>query len=94
MNNPLQRSVMRCVSRRRVTRRRARGGVLISGGGFGGAYVARQLGAGAATTISPSASLTFTALLLDAASGTLRLRHVEVPLRTLRAGFVLDPQPV
>jgi NADH dehydrogenase FAD-containing subunit len=91
MNNPLQRSVMRCVSRRRVTRRRARGGVLISGGGFGGAYVARHLGAGGATITS--ASLTFTALLLDAASGTLRLRHVEVPLRTLRAGFVLDPQP-
>jgi hypothetical protein len=35
----------------------------------------------------------FTALPLEGASGALRLRHVEIPLRTLGADLVLDPQP-
>lgn len=73
----------------RVTRLRANGGVLILGGGFGGAYVARGLGAHAATIVSPDNSLTFSPLLPEAAAGTLELRHVEVPLRMLAADLVL-----
>jgi NADH:ubiquinone reductase (H+-translocating) len=56
---------------------------LVLGGGFGGANVARRLGERGATIVSPDSSLTFSPLLAEAASGTLELRHVAVPLRMM-----------
>ena len=64
-------------------RRRARGGTLIAGGGFAGAYVARLLGQAGATIVSPENSMLFTPILPEAASGTLEPRHVVVPLRQM-----------
>ena len=53
------------------------------GGGFAGAYVARLLGEGGATIVSPENFMLFTPLLPEAASGTLEPRHVVVPLRLM-----------
>jgi NADH dehydrogenase len=63
--------------------RQARGGVLIAGGGFAGAYVARLLGKRGATIVSPENFMLFTPMLPEAASGTLEPRHVVVPLRQM-----------
>lgn len=63
--------------------REARGGVLILGGGFAGAYVARLLGERAATIVSPENFMLFTPLLPEATSGTLEPRHTVVPLRAM-----------
>src|SRR5919106_990304 len=65
------------------TRRRARGGVLVVGGGFAGGYVARLLGRRGATIVSPENSMLFTPMLPEAASGSLEPRHVVVPLRQM-----------
>ena len=56
---------------------------MIVGGGFAGSYVARVLGKHGATIVSPENSMLFTALLPEAASGTLEPRHVVVPLRVM-----------
>ena len=61
----------------------ARGGTLVVGGGFAGAYVARLLGKRGATIISAYNSMLYTPLLPEAASGTLEPRHVVVPLRQM-----------
>jgi NADH dehydrogenase len=61
----------------------ARGGTLVLGGGFAGAYVARLLGRAGATIVSPENFMLFTPLLPEAASGTLEPRHVVVPLRMM-----------
>jgi NADH:ubiquinone reductase (H+-translocating) len=66
-----------------VDERRARGGVLVAGGGFAGAYVARLLGERGATIVSPDNFMLFTPLLPEAASGTLEPRHTVVPLRAM-----------
>ena len=66
-----------------ATGRRARGGVLIAGGGFAGAYVARLLGRRGATIVSPENFMLYTPMLPEAASGTLEPRHVVVPLRMM-----------
>jgi NADH dehydrogenase len=63
--------------------RQARGGVLVAGGGFAGAYVARLLGQRGATIVSPENFMLFTPLLPEAASGTLEPRHAVVPLRQM-----------
>lgn len=63
--------------------RHARGGVLVAGGGFAGAYVARLLGGRGATIVSPENFMLFTPLLPEAASGTLEPRHTVVPLRAM-----------
>ena len=52
--------------------RQARGGTLILGGGFGGAYVARYLGTRRATIVSPENFMLFSPMLPEAASGTLK----------------------
>jgi NADH:ubiquinone reductase (H+-translocating) len=49
----------------------ARGGVLVLGGGFAGAYVARKLGRGGATIVNPTNFMLYTPLLPEAAAGTL-----------------------
>src|ERR1700738_3097440 len=61
----------------------ARGGVLILGGGFAGAYAARLLGRRGATIVSPENFMLYTPLLPEAASGTLEPRHTVVPLRVM-----------
>src|SRR5919201_5876780 len=61
----------------------ARGGTLILGGGFGGAWVARLLGDRGATIVSPENFMLFASMLPEAASGTLEPRHVVVPLRLM-----------
>jgi NADH:ubiquinone reductase (H+-translocating) len=66
-----------------VNERRARGGVLVLGGGFAGAYVARLLGERGATIVNPDNFMLFTPLLPEAASGTLEPRHAVVPLRAM-----------
>jgi NADH dehydrogenase len=63
--------------------RRARGGVLVAGGGFAGAYVARLLGSRGATIVSHDNFMLFTPLLPEAASGMIEPRHVVVPLRQM-----------
>jgi NADH dehydrogenase len=65
-----------------TARRPARDGILVVGGGFAGAYVARLLGSGS-TIVSPENFMLFTPLLPEAASGTLEPRHVVVPLRVM-----------
>ncbi len=69
----------------------ARGGVLVVGGGFAGAYVARLLGRHGATVVSPENFMLYTPMLPEAASGTLEPRHVVVPIRAMapHAQFVL-----
>jgi NADH dehydrogenase len=61
----------------------ARGGTLIAGGGFAGAYVARLLGARGSTIVSTENFMLFTPMLPEAASGTLEPRHVVVPVRQM-----------
>src|SRR5947207_173615 len=60
--------------------RDARGGVLVLGGGFAGAYVARLLGRRGATIVSPENFMLFTPLLLEAADAAVdeaeRRRHL------------------
>jgi NADH dehydrogenase len=63
--------------------RRARGGTLVLGGGFGGAYVARLLGKRGATIVSPESSMLYTPLLPEVAAGAIEPRHVVVPLREM-----------
>jgi NADH dehydrogenase len=63
--------------------REARGGVLVVGGGFAGAYVARELGGRGATVVSKENFMLYTPLLPEAASGTLEPRHCVVPLREM-----------
>jgi NADH:ubiquinone reductase (H+-translocating) len=63
--------------------REARGGTLVLGGGFAGSYVARLLGKGGATIVSPENFMLYTPMLPEAASGTLEPRHVVVPLRMM-----------
>jgi len=63
--------------------RQARGGTLILGGGFAGAYVARYLGRRGATIVSPDNFMLFTPMLPEAASGMLEPRHCVVPLRMM-----------
>jgi NADH:ubiquinone reductase (H+-translocating) len=63
--------------------RDARGGVLVIGGGFAGAYVARELGTRGATIVSNENFMLYTPLLPEAASGTLEPRHCVVPLRQM-----------
>jgi NADH dehydrogenase len=63
--------------------REARGGVLVLGGGFAGAYVARELGDHGATIVSNENFMLYTPLLPEAASGTLEPRHCVVPLRVM-----------
>jgi len=69
----------------------ARGGTLILGGGFAGAYVARLLGKRGATIVSPENFMLYTPILPEAASGSLEPRHVVVPLRMMcpHAGLLL-----
>jgi NADH dehydrogenase len=66
-----------------ASRRTARGGVLVIGGGFAGSYVARLLGKRGATIVSPENFMLYTPMLPEAASGTLEPRHVVVPLRQM-----------
>jgi len=66
-----------------VATRAARGGTLILGGGFAGAYVARLLGRAGATIVSPENFMLYTPLLPEAASGTLEPRHCVVPVRVM-----------
>jgi NADH dehydrogenase len=66
-----------------VERREARGGTLVLGGGFAGAYVARLLKRRGATIVSHENFMLYTPLLPEAASGTLEPRHVVVPLREM-----------
>jgi NADH dehydrogenase len=61
----------------------ARGGTLILGGGFAGAYVARLLGRRGATIVSRENFMLYTPLLPEAASGTIEPRHCVVPLRQM-----------
>jgi NADH dehydrogenase len=63
--------------------REARGGVLVVGGGFAGAYVAKELGGRGATIVSKENFMLYTPLLPEAASGTLEPRHCVVPLREM-----------
>jgi NADH:quinone reductase (non-electrogenic) len=57
--------------------------VVIVGGGFAGAYVARLLRRREATIVSPENYMLYTPLLPEAASGTLEPRHTVVPLRVM-----------
>jgi NADH dehydrogenase len=60
--------------------RRARGGVLVVGGGFGGVSVARLLGRRGATIVSAQNSMLFTPLLPEVAAGVIEMRNVMTPL--------------
>ena len=66
-----------------MQRREARGGTLVLGGGFAGAYVARLLGKNGSTIVSRENFMLYTPILPEAASGTLEPRHVVVPLRMM-----------
>jgi NADH dehydrogenase FAD-containing subunit len=74
-----------------ASRGEAKGGTLIVGGGFAGAYVARLLRKRGATIASPDNFMLFTPLLPEAASGTIEPRHAVVPLRLMcpHAGLLL-----
>jgi NADH dehydrogenase len=63
--------------------RRARGGTLVIGGGFGGAYVAKLVGKRGATIVSPESSMLYTPMLPEVAAGAIEPRHVVVPLRIM-----------
>ncbi len=67
----------------------AKNGTLILGGGFGGAHVARLLGASGATIVSPESSMLYTPLLPEVAAGAIEPRHVFVPLRMMCPGAEL-----
>jgi NADH:ubiquinone reductase (H+-translocating) len=60
--------------------RRARGGVLVVGGGFGGVSVARLLGARGATIVNAQNSMLFTPMLPEVAAGIVEVRNVMTPL--------------
>jgi NADH:ubiquinone reductase (H+-translocating) len=62
------------------TRRRARGGVLVVGGGFGGASVARLLGRRGATVVNAQNSMLFTPMLPEVAAGVIEVRNAMTPL--------------
>jgi NADH dehydrogenase len=55
----------------------------VLGGGFAGAFVARELGPRGATIVSRENFMLYTPLLPEAASGTLEPRHCVVPLRAM-----------
>ncbi len=57
--------------------------MLVLGGGYAGATVARLLKRSGATIVSPENFMLFTPILPEAASGTLEPRHVVVPLRMM-----------
>jgi NADH dehydrogenase len=63
----------------------ARGEILILGGGFGGAWLARLLGKRGreSTIVNRENFMLFASLLPEAASGSLEPRHVVVPLRMM-----------
>jgi NADH dehydrogenase len=63
--------------------RAARGGTLVLGGGFGGAYVARLVGKAGATVVSPDSAMLYTPLLPEVAAGSIEPRHAVVPLRMM-----------
>ena len=65
------------------SRRAARGGVLVVGGGFAGSYVAKRLGKAGATIVNPTNFMLYTPLLPEAASGAVEPRRVVVPLRMM-----------
>ncbi|MBW3605545.1 MAG: NAD(P)/FAD-dependent oxidoreductase [Actinobacteria bacterium] len=65
----------------RAGHREARSGILILGGGFAGATVARRLGRVGATLVSDENALLFTPMLPEVASGSIEPRHVVIPLR-------------
>ena len=79
----LSRAHAAMVNSRMATIRDARGGTLVLGGGYAGAWVARLLGRAGATIVGPENFVLFTPLLPEAASGTLEPRHVVVPLRPM-----------
>ncbi len=60
--------------------RPARGGVLVVGGGFGGATVARLLGPRGATIVNEQNSMLFTPMLPELAAGIVEVRNVMTPL--------------
>lgn len=60
--------------------RRARGGVLVIGGGFGGVSVARMLGPRGATIVNAQNSMLFTPMLPEVAAGIIEVRNVMTPL--------------
>ncbi len=68
-----------------MAERQARGGILILGGGFAGAWVARILGKRGreSTIVNHENFMLFASLLPEAASGSLEPRHVVVPLRMM-----------
>ena len=68
-----------------MAERRARGGTLILGGGFAGAWTARLLGKRGrdSTIVNHENFMLFASLLPEAASGSLEPRHVVVPLRVM-----------
>lgn len=63
--------------------RDAKGGILVLGGGFGGATVVRGLGRIGATLVSHENAMLFTPMLPEVTSGSLEPRHVAVPLRQM-----------
>ena len=63
--------------------RRARGGTLVVGGGFGGAYVAKLMGNRGATIVSPESSMLYTPILPEVAAGAIEPRHAVIPLRMM-----------
>lgn len=68
-----------------MAKRAAHGGILILGGGFGGAWLARLLGKRGreSTIVNRDNFMLFASLLPEAASGSLEPRHVVVPLRMM-----------
>ncbi|MCL2788817.1 MAG: FAD-dependent oxidoreductase [Micrococcales bacterium] len=60
--------------------RKARGGVLIVGGGFGGVTVARELGWRGATIVNVQNSMLFTPMLPEVAGGIIDMRNAMTPL--------------
>ena len=68
-----------------MAERDARGGILILGGGFAGAWLARLLGKRGreSTVVNHENFMLFASLLPEAASGSLEPRHVVVPLRMM-----------
>ncbi len=66
-----------------MEQREARGGTLILGGGFAGAYVARLHGSRGSTIVSLENYMLYTPLMPEAGAGTLEPRHVVVPLRQM-----------
>jgi NADH:ubiquinone reductase (H+-translocating) len=62
------------------TRRPARGRVLVVGGGFGGASVARLLGRRGATVVNAQNSMLFTPMLPEVAAGVIEVRNAMTPL--------------